>query len=90
MPTSTHVIVQTATAQMPASCKGAYRRVAVLEVPLGVERASMISDRARNVIRVVATWEKCNVGRMVRSAYKLALDEATALAAELNAGITAV
>ena len=89
MPTSTHFIVQTAAAQMPGTCKWPYRRVAVLEVPLGVERASMISDRARNVVRVVATWEKCNVGRMMRSAYKLALDEATALAAELNAGITA-
>src|SRR5271155_1024935 len=71
-----HYIVQTAAAQMPSSCKGRYRRVAVLEVLEGVERASMISERARDVIRVVATWEKLNVGTTPRSAYGRALAEA--------------
>jgi hypothetical protein len=57
-------IIQTAAAHMPSSCKwGPYRRVAVLEVRDGVEWVAMISDRARGVVRVVATWERCNVGR---------------------------
>ena len=80
----THFIVQTASASMPQSCWGHYRRVAVLEVPLGVERASMISERAEDVIRIVESWERCNVGKTKRCAYERALAEATELAANLN------
>jgi hypothetical protein len=83
---STKFIVQTAAAQMPASCKYPYRRVAVLEVAADVERVAMISARARGVVRVVQTWEKLNVGRQVRSAYAVALLEANKMAAELNGG----
>ena len=82
---STHYIVQSASAQMPASCRGRYMRVAVLEVPAGVERATMISDRARDVVRVVETWERLSVGLTERCAYRRALAAAKALAAKLNA-----
>lgn len=82
----THHIVQTAAAKTPSSCWGVYRRVAVLEVEAGVDRASMISDRARGVRRVVATWEKCNVGKTDACAYQQALAAARELAAELNDG----
>jgi len=78
-------IVQTAAANMPASCKfGRYRRVAVLEVHEGIDRVSMISSRARGVVRVVETWERCSVGKMVRSTYVRALAEAERMAATLN------
>ena len=78
-------IVQTATAQMPSSCKGTYRRIGVLEVADGVERASMISPRAKDVIRVVDTWESLNVGITERCAYRRALKDAEAMAEKLNA-----
>jgi hypothetical protein len=74
-------IVKTAAAAMPNNCWGTYRRVAVLEVQDGVADVAMISARARGVVRVVATWEKCNVGHTARCAYQKALAEAHALAA---------
>lgn len=85
-----HYIVQDAAACMPSSCKGRYRRVAVLEVEDGVERASMISDRARDVIRVVETWEKLNVGSTDRCAFRVARREAETLAGRLNAVAAAI
>ena len=83
--TTTTYIVQTAAAKMPNSCWGQYRRVAVMEIITGTQPA-MISKRARGVVRVVATWEKCNVGRTERCAYERALSEAYELAHQLNAG----
>lgn len=77
-------IVKTSRANMPSRCYGVYRRVAVLEVKRGVLEVSMISERARGVVRVVRTWEKRNVGRTEKCAYRRALAEAEALAAELN------
>lgn len=82
---NTAFIVKTAAAAMPNSCWGTYRRVAVLEVEAGVTDVAMISQRARGVVRVVATWEKCNVGHTSRCAYRLALAEAQQMAADLNA-----
>lgn len=83
--TETTYIVKTAAAKMPNSCWGVYRRVAVLEIMAGTEPA-MISKRARGVVRVVATWEKCNVGRTERCAYERALSEAYELVGALNRG----
>lgn len=82
--TATEYVVKTAAAQMPGSCWGVYRRVAVLEVERGTVPA-MISERARGVVRVVETWEKLNVGKTERCAYRVALREAEELAARLNA-----
>lgn len=81
-----HFIVQTAAAAMPGSCWGVYRRVAVLEVERGISRVSSISAHARGCVRVVATWERLNVGHTERCAYRRALAEAERLAATLNAG----
>lgn len=86
----THYIVKTAAACMPNNCWGTYRRVAVLEVQVGVVDVAMISARARGVVRVVATWERCNVGRTSRCAYRRALAEAQQMAAGLNAGAAQV
>ena len=80
-------IVQTAAANMPNSCWGTYRRVAVLEVEDGMDCASMISARARGVVRVVETWEKLNVGSTARCAYSRAVAAATELAGRLNATV---
>jgi hypothetical protein len=78
-------IVQTAAAPMPNSCWGVYRRVAVLEVEPGIERVTMISDRARGVVRVVQTWEALNVGSTERCAYERALRAAATLIEHLEA-----
>ena len=64
---NTHLVVMSAAAQMPNRCKGVYRRVAIVECDVGSIPA-MISERARGVRRVVATWEKCHAGRDWRSA----------------------
>ena len=78
-------IVQAAGARMPSSCRGQYRRVAVLEVPEDVDQVSAIDERRRDVIHIVRTWEKCHVGTTARCAYQIALRKARALADELNA-----
>jgi hypothetical protein len=83
--TTTTFVVLDKAAKMPGTCWGIYRRVAVLEVTQGAIPA-MISRRARGVVRVVATWERCNVGKTDRCAFSKARAEARALAAQLNAG----
>jgi hypothetical protein len=57
------------------------KRIAVLEVEEGYTRVSMISERARGVIRVVKTWEHLRLGE---HGYTRARREAEGLAAELN------
>lgn len=83
--TTTTFVVLDKAAKMPNSCWGKYRRVAVLEVRAGSIPA-MISRRARGVVRVVATWERCNVGKTDRCAFDRALSEAHDLARQLNSG----
>jgi hypothetical protein len=80
-------IVQTASAKMPTSVKAPYRRVAVLEVEPGITRVALISERARGVVRIVQTWERCHAGRRFspNTAYAKALREAEAQATTLNA-----
>jgi hypothetical protein len=77
-------IVMSANAPMPASVKAPYRRVAVLEVdlPEGV-LPKMISDRAKGVVRIIETWERCHA-RGEHSAFRRAMVEAEALAAFYN------
>ena len=91
---TTHVVL-TAAAQMPGSCWGVYRRVAVAEVEIDAEgepvSPKMISKRARGLVRLVEVWEALNVGKVHRRggegrcAYTRALAEAETLAGELNA-----
>ena len=77
-------IVWSSSAKMPIKCWGVYRRVAVLEVLPGVRSVSMISDRAKGVLRVVATWERCRVGTTDRCATSRAEAAAIALADKLT------
>lgn len=75
-------IVKTSAAQMPSSCKGRYRRVAVLETDGTIP--TMISKHAKGVVQVVETWERLSVGKTDRCACQRALKEAEELAAKLN------
>jgi hypothetical protein len=78
-------IVQSAAAKMPSSCKGRYRRVAVLLVDdLHTNGVKMISSRAKGVIKVIATWEKLNCGTTSRCAFSRAMDEARSMCDRLN------
>jgi hypothetical protein len=81
----TEYIVMTACAKMPSNCWGRYGRVAVIEVERGA-RPAMISQRARGVVKIIRTWERCFDGLTDRCAFARATAEAKALAAELNAG----
>lgn len=80
----TEFVVRSSAAKMPSSCWGQYRRVAVLEVQQGTV-PRMISDRARGVVRIVATWEALNVGKTSRCAFERTMVVANELAAKLNA-----
>jgi hypothetical protein len=82
---NTHYIVQSASAAMPLSCKGRYRRVGVLRVEAELDHVSMISTRARGCHEVVRTWERLHADG-VNTAYGRALIEARAYCATLNAG----
>lgn len=82
---NTHYIVQAAATTPAANCWGTYKRIAVLEVEAGLTHVAMISPRARGCVRVVATWEKLNVGTTDRCAYRVALKEAREMAEQLNA-----
>ena len=82
-------IVVEKSAKMPTSCWGRYVRLGLLvvdpaEIPEGGPR--MISDRARGVVRVVTTRERCHVGRTDRCAAARARAELEDLAGRLNAG----
>jgi hypothetical protein len=84
--TATKFVVVSSAAAMPNSCWGIYKRVGVLEVAADVdERRLTIDVRRKGVRRVVATWEKLNVGHTARCAYQRALAEAREMAASLNA-----
>jgi hypothetical protein len=78
----TPYIVMSSAAKMPSSCRGRYRRIAVIETTDGVA-PGLISERPRNVVRIVRVWERCHAGGP-RSAAARALASARALAASLN------
>ena len=80
-------IVMTSSAHMPSSCRGTYRRVAVVQLDQYFTannlRPAMISDRAKGVLRV-RDLGKHSVGKTERCAYARTLKEAEALAYALN------
>lgn len=84
--TETHYIVMSSWAKMPTSCWGRYRRVALLEVEKEYDLVSMISERARGVVRIIKTWEKCHYGRggSGRCAYSRACTEAVELKRDME------
>lgn len=77
-------IVMVASAKMPAKCWGRYVRVAVVETDGSGTYPKMISERARGVRRIVATWERCNVGTTEACASEMAQSAAHELARKLN------
>lgn len=77
-------IVVSKAARMPAGCWGRYRRVAVVEVRDPKAPVPAIDERGRNVVRIVETWERLNVGRTDKCAFERAMAEARAMADELN------
>lgn len=87
-------IVMHASAKMPSSCWGTYRRVAVVELTdeyaTEGKLPTMISARAIGVERLVETWEKRHVGKTERCAFRVALREAEEMADELNAATAGV
>ena len=79
-------------APMPRSCFGRYVRVGVALVdpallPDGRREPRMLSSRARGVVEVVRTWERCHSGKGVRDAARGAIGSALELAALLDAGL---
>ena len=84
MTRATEFIVMTAAAQMPASCRSRYGKVAVCEVELGV-RPKMISERAKGMVRIVSLRDHLYAGQGgPRTAYALAKADAERLCAGLN------
>ena len=76
-------VVRVSSANMPGSCWGKYAHVAVMEVAPGT-MPTMISERAKGVVRIVRAWRSRNVGTTERCAFRRALAEANELAAKLN------
>jgi len=81
-------IVMTSSAKMPASCKGRYGNVAVVQLTQEYTaknaRPVMISDRAKGVLRVVWRSGPRNVGLTERCGFQRALAEAERYAEMLN------
>ena len=59
---ATEFIVMERTASMPRSCWGTYRRIVVVEVLQG-NVPKMISPRARGMVRIIRTWDRCSLTR---------------------------
>ena len=81
---TTEFIVMTAAAQMPATCRGRYGKVAVCEVIKGI-RPKMISERAKGMVRIVSLADKLHAGQGgPRTAYAIAKVDAERLCRGLN------
>ena len=64
---------------------GSYKRIAILEVEDGVTEVSMISERARGVIRIVEQWNGLNVGKTDNCAFAKGMEEAEEMLETLRA-----
>lgn len=80
-------IVMTSSAQMPSSCKGTYRRVALVKLAQDYtargQLPKMISTHARGVLEVVDLGN-FSVGKTERCAYARAVKLAELQALQLN------
>jgi hypothetical protein len=83
-------VVRTSKEKMPFSCfgKNNYKRIAVIETVNG-EVPSMISNRARGVIKIKHEWRRCHCGGS-NSATAKALAHAIVLAHILNSEVWGV
>lgn len=77
-----HVLVS--SAKMPNTCKGVYKRVAVLRVDHHEREPGFVPKTIREMrgVEIAKTWEKLNVGKTEACAYRVALAEAETYAAE--------
>jgi hypothetical protein len=81
-------ILMDKSAQMPSSCWGRYRRLAIVELtPDFVGEPKMISERARGVKRIFEERDKLHAGGGDRTAYAKAKREMTTKVELLNRGI---
>ena len=85
-------IVMTSSAQMPASCKGRYRKVALVQLTEGGAndydkgwRPARIDDRIKGIARIQQLGPY-HVGTTDRGAYQKALAEANQLVDRRNRG----
>lgn len=69
MPRKHHYVIAEASARVPSSCWGRYRRIAVVAVPPHVAFPSAIDERRRDVIEIDMIWERLHVGKTDRDAY---------------------
>lgn len=80
-------VVMTSCAKMPQTCWGRYRKVAVVQLNQEYTaknlRPTMISERARGVLRV-RVLGNFSVGKTDRCAYRRALADAERIAHEAN------
>ena len=77
-------VVKESQAKAPSTAWGRYINVAVMEVEADfVGEPSMISPRAKGVVRIVARWDRCYLGKE-RSAGATARKEAAELCRTLN------
>jgi hypothetical protein len=76
--------VLTASASMPSSCKGTYKRVAVLRVDHHEREVGYVPKTIREMrgVEIVKTWERLHVGKTESCAYRVALAEAETYVAE--------
>lgn len=73
-------IIKISSAKMPASCKYPYVYVALLAVSGDVDDVSMISEHARNVIRIVRQWSPVPArGKTNRCGFERVMEEARSL-----------
>ena len=79
-------IIMTASETMPKSCKGIYRRVAIVETD-GVTTPKQIHPLHKAVISIPYQWRRLNVGKTNRCAYQRALCEAQTILNKLNGGV---
>ncbi len=82
---SYHVVVSSAS--MPSSCRGVYKRIAVLKVDHHEHPAGFVPKTIRELrgVTIERTWEKLAVGKTERCAYRVALAAANELIVELAA-----
>ena len=80
--------ILTASAKMPLSCKGIYKRIAIVETA-SAARPKMISPHAKGVIRIIQTWENLHVGKTDRCEFARAMREAEDRLASLQSGQSA-
>lgn len=79
--------VLTAAAQMSGSCRGVYKRVAVVKVDHHEHPAGFVPKTIREGrgVEIVRAWERLSVGKTERCAYQIALRHAATLAINLAA-----